>query len=184
MIKRLVIRGDAQSQIYTLAFDLVAQKNIASDPTVSAPASTSFVAAGSNPYTHVDTAGVIKINNVVEVNYSSLEITIDNTIGQTWDEQAYVTSSFYAGRDVTFTVRSQYTAVTHRNLYEAVTKLITNQVKWVKGASSVTFDLKSSNFITTCNEDLPLDNASYQTLTVASDYDQAAATDAAFTVVP
>lgn len=183
MVRQLTFRGDAIQQYYTLGVDWVAQKNVASDPTVAAPTSASFPTASQIPYTHVDTKGFVKVNNLVRVKYSSVELTIENILGMTWDEDTYITSLFWAGRNVTYTLKSQYLAVTDRNNYEAVTPHITNQIKWVKGANSVTLDLKSSNFVVAVNDDLPLDNAEYQTLTINSNYDSTASTDLGFTIV-
>jgi hypothetical protein len=170
---------ESQSQITGLQVDLVGQQqDLAAPATFAAPALTNFPSEA--PYVHQDTAGLVLINNVVRTKYSSLKVMIKNKLAATKDELPYLSGLFHAGRDVAWELKCQDTAATDRAAMEGVSVRITNQVKWNNGTNTATLDLKSSNYIRTVADDLPLDDAAYQTLGIDSIVDRAATTDVSF----
>ncbi len=59
-----------------------------------------------NPYSHIESKGLLSIGGVA-TKYSAMGVSIKNTLDGSFDEDQYITSCFYAGRDVDLTVRLQ-----------------------------------------------------------------------------
>jgi hypothetical protein len=176
----LTITCDSGGQIAKLQINVEGKaQDLAAPATFAAPAITNF--PSEDPYTHVNSAGLVKLNNVVQTKYSSVKVMIKNHLAPCKDELATISNLYYAGRDVSWELKMQMTAATNRTLLEAAAAAITNQVKWSNGTNALTLDLKSTNFVRKVADELPLAGAAYQTVSADSLLDRTAATDVAFT---
>lgn len=147
--------------------------------TLADPGPTVF--PSENPYSHIESKGLLSIGGVA-TKYSAMGVQIKNTLDGSFDEDQYITSLFYAGRDVDLTVRLQYVAATLRTALEAQSAL-TVSTAWARSAGlTSTIDLKTKNYVATVADELPLGGASYQAIDIQCFYDQAATTDISYTV--
>jgi hypothetical protein len=176
-IKKLSIPSTATTDYVPLMLDLVGQKLDPGFVTFPQPADTVFPT--EVPYEHVETAGNVTVGSLLTL-YSSLNLTIDNVLAGTWDELPYISRLYYCGRDVDFSFRAQYLTTDFRAALEAQTPLACS-LGWVRTSPShsAIFDLKATNYEASVADDIPLDNATYQTVSVQSFFDSTALTDLA-----
>jgi hypothetical protein len=184
-VKATTLETTAAEQVGKLTLDWVGRQDVDSPPSLAAPASTNF--PSEIPYTHQDTAGAVTINNAVRTAYSSFKLTVENVIAATRNELPYASSLYYAGRKVSYMLKNEYLSTADRAALNAATPLITNSIMFYKGpigtpTKSVTLTLQSSNFVTDLGDDLPLDGAAYQDVTILSLYDRTAASSLTYAV--
>ena len=182
MVKGLTIRCAAgrDDGVASLEFDVVGQQPAPVDPTLPEPAPAALPA--ESPYTHQQTAGLLTLGGA-RSRYKSLQVAIRNYLIPTWDESPWITALYWGGRDVDLTVALQYLSAADRASFEAQAPLAC-QVAWSQAGSSpsVTLDFQGSNYLGDLVDDLPLDGAGYQTLTLQAFFDSTAATDLTLTV--
>ena len=166
----------------TLDMDLVAQKQDSADPTLALPADSLFPT--DLPYEHFESKGQIMVASSPIAKYKSFEMIIKNSLAQTWDEDNYITSLYYAGRDVDYDLDLQYTANTWRPYFEAQTALaIAVGFARTGTGNTLAIDLKSNNYVSDLPpEDLPLDNAAYQHVGLQAFYSNTGSTDFAYSL--
>ncbi len=180
-ISDLKINSTSQQDYLTLSMNLIGQKL---DPTFSSfPQPADSLYPSEQPYEHVESAGHITVGGSTLTKYSAMNVDIKNTVQPTWDEQAFITALFYAGRDVDFSFRAQYITIAFRTALEAVTPIV-GSIGWtrVSPAHAITLDLKSSNYVATISDEIPLDNATYQVVNVQTFFDSTFLGDMAITV--
>jgi hypothetical protein len=147
--------------------------------TLTQPADTVFPT--DLPYLHFESKGLLSIGGTI-TKYSSLGFDLKNHLDGTWDEDQYITSCLYCGRDLDLTVKLQYISSTLRAALEAQTALTITSAWARSGGVTSTLDLKTKSYVATVSDDLALDKAGYQTIKIEAFYDAAAGTDFAFTV--
>lgn len=160
----------AEQQAAVLALDLIAMTKGASHANFVAPAGTAFPA--EVPYTHFNSAGLVTIG-AVRARYKSLDLTIQNVLIAPRDELTTISCLFFGGRNITLKLAIEYMSAADRATLEttpAPGQAVS--VGWNNGVNTCTLDFKASNIITDLDDDLPLDNAAYQTLTVTSIFDR------------
>jgi Phage tail tube protein len=162
-----------------LSVNFVAQKRDATFTTFAQPAESNY--SSLVPYGHVETAGNVKLAGSAITNYQSMSVTIKNVLQGTWDEQSFITSLLYCGRDLDFTLGPQYTATAYRGDFEAQTPL-TWILKFARTSPSHTFTItcETATYLSNIADNLPLGGAAYQTLSAQCFYD--AANTADFTI--
>lgn len=127
-------------------------------------------------------AGTVQLAQGIRTKYKTLSIKGDNKLASTWDELPYISSCYYSGRDIDLTLALQYLSIIDRNTLESQANL-TASVNLAAGAHSCSFNFNSMNYVATVDDDLPIEQASYQTLHLESFYDQVAGSDLTLTVV-
>lgn len=173
----LALDGSADADHLTAGIDWTGQKR--DTTTLAQPANTVFPA--EVPYEHVESKGLLTIGGVV-AKYSQLNVAVANTLAPTWDEDQWITNLYYAGRDVNVTTRIQYVAATMRTAFESQSALAVSAA-WARASGlTTTIDLKGLNYPADLQDELPLDGATYQTLTLESYFDQGASTDCSYSV--
>ncbi|WP_165231354.1 phage tail tube protein [Aquisphaera insulae] len=176
-VQRLAVAGTAQQDYLTAALQWVGQSK--STATLAQPADSVFPT--ENPYAHYESKGLLSIGGTA-TKYSSLSVTVSNTLAPTWDEDQWITALYYAGRDVDASVRLQYVSATLRGNLETQAPL-TVSAAWARsGGLTTTIDLKTKNYVASVDDNLPLGDATYQTIGIQAFYDSSASTDLAFTV--
>lgn len=174
----LELQGTAEQDYLTAGIDWVGCSR--STTTLPAPADTVF--PSENPYIHVESKGLLSIGGA-QTKYSRLSVSIKNVLAPTWDEDQWITNLYYAGRDVDLSTRVQYLAPTLRAAYEAQTPLAVS-ASWKRvGGLQTTLNLQDLARPDGLEDDLPLDNAAYQTLTLQAFYSQTNSTDCSYAVV-
>ncbi len=174
----LGITSTAMQDYLAVNVGWVAQKK--DTTTLAQPADTVFPA--EVPYEHVESKGHLSIEAATQVKYSSLSLSVKNVLGPTWDEDEWITNLYYCGRDVDFSYKIQYTSTTMRDSF-LITNPLTITAAWARaGGLTTTIDMKTNSYISGLTDDLPLDNAAYQSMTLASFFDPAASADVSFTV--
>jgi len=117
-----------------------------------------------------------------------MSFTLNNIIQGTWDEQSYVTSLLYCGRDMNFSIGPQYIGqswpITHqttaaydtfRGMYEGQ-EPISLTAKWARaGGNSFTINAQTNSYVSNIQDDIPLDNASYQNISIEAFIDASTA---------
>lgn len=176
-VANLRLPGTAEADYIPATIQWVAQSK--DTATLAQPADTVF--PSEVPYEHTESKGLLSVGGV-QTKYSSLGVTIANTLAPCWDEDQWISSLYYAGRDVNLDFRVQYLAATLRTAFQSQSAL-TVSAGWARVAGlTTTFDLKTKNYIADLGDDLPLDGAGYQQVSIEAFYDQASTTDCAFTV--
>jgi len=150
-----------------------------------------------NPYLHIETAGNVTLTTentggtpiVIPIdNYRQMSFTLTNIIQPTWDEQSYATSLLYCGRDMNFSIGPQYIGqqwpITHattgaydtfRGMYESQ-EPISLTVKWNRpSVNSFTINAQTNSYVSNIQDDIPLDNASYQNISIEAFIDASTA---------
>lgn len=178
MITSLTATGNATQDYIPMTVGYLGQKQD-TPVTLTQPADTVF--PSEVPYLHFESKGNLSIGGTV-TKYSSLGLNIRNVVVGTWDEDQWITAAYYCGRDIDLTVRLQYVSATLRTALETQSAL-TITCAWARAAGlTTTLDLKTKSYVADVGDDLPIDGAAYQQISIQSFYDQAASTDAAFTV--
>jgi hypothetical protein len=176
-VQSLTVSSAAQQDYVPLNLGWVFQSRTTT--TLAQPADTVF--PSDLPYTHFESKGLLSVGGVV-AKYSALEVKVSNQLAPTWDEDQWISACYYCGRDVDVKIRLQYLAATMRSNFESQAAL-TVSAAWQRAAGLLsTIDVKTKNYIADVSDELPLDNAGYQTVDIQAFYDQAASTDVAFTV--
>jgi hypothetical protein len=180
-VSALRLSSNAQQDYVSLELDLVFQQRDDTYTTFAQPAESVYPT--ENPYCHVDSKTHITLAAATVTKYKQIDINLTNILQPTWDEDHIISDALYCGRDFNFSLIPQYTAATYRTDYEQQTPLSWS-IGWANPVPhSVTFDGKSSGYIDSVADDLPLDGPGYQTLANQLFFDKAASTDFAVTVV-
>ena len=105
-------------------------------------------------------------------------VTIRNVLVPTWDENQYITSVVYSGRDLDFQVGPQYQQTTLRGYFENQTAL-TFSIGFNRSspAHAFTINAETATYLSDVADDIPLDGPSYQALSAQVFYDAANTTD-------
>ena len=176
-VSSLAITSTAQQDYCATSIGWIASTR--GTATLAQPADSTF--PQEVPYEHIETKGNLNIGGVV-TKYSSLSISLKNVLAPTWDEDQYITNLYYCGRDMDLSFRLQYLSSAMRAAFEAQSPL-TVTAAWARVAGlTSTFDLKTKNYLADFTDDIPLDNATYQAMTIQAFFDGAASTDCSFTV--
>lgn len=180
-IQTLRISSTAQTDYLTLAISWIGQKRDATFTTFSAPAETEY--STLVPYQHFESAGHITLGGSAITKYKNVDLTIGNVMAPTWDELQFISALYYCGRDFDFTFGPQYLATPLRGDLETQAAL-TFVLNWtrVSPAHALTIDCKTASFVSTVDDDLPLDGAGYQSVGVQTFFDATNTTDFAVTV--
>jgi hypothetical protein len=161
------------------------------------PAATSY--SPFNPYLFIETAGQCFLKGYLTgpaqtiylTNYRQMSFSLNNVLQGTWDEQPYISSLLYCGRDMDFSIGPQYigqlfpTSVssatippqTLRQDFENQTP-VTFQLEFNHvgpPAHTFTINAETNSYISNIQDDIPLDNASYQNCTVQAFIDSTTA---------
>lgn len=179
-IQRLTLNGTATQDYIPASIQWVGQKLDSSAPTLTEPADTVF--PSEVPYEHYESKGLMTVGATTQTKYSTLGITVSNVLAGTWDEDEWITNLYYCGRDVDLSIRKQYVDQTYRDALEAQSAL-TVSCAWARASGlTTTFDLQSESYVASVADDFPLDNATYQTVSIQTFYDSSGSTDVSFTV--
>jgi hypothetical protein len=129
-------------------------------------------------------------------NYRQFSFTLNNTLQGTWDEQTFITSLLYCGRDMDFAMTPQYLGQAWpatsgaTPLYQTFRQDFENQSPITMSlnftrtlpAHSFTINAQSNSYISNIADDIPLDNASYQACTVQAFIDSTTPLGSDFTI--
>lgn len=179
-VQTLALPGTAQGDWLPANVGWIFQQQDGAPPTLAQPADTVFPT--DVPFKHVESKGLFKLATVAQTAYKSLGVTITNQLASTFDEDEWITACYYAGRDVDLAVSKQYLTTAMRDAFEAQTAL-TLEASWARtGGRTVKLDLKTASYAADCGDDLPIDGACYQDISIQAFYDASASTDVAFTV--
>jgi hypothetical protein len=180
-IDQLQISGGDDSDYYTASLDLVGAQQAGSDPTLAQPADSVFPT--ELPYLHVETAGQISYQSTTLVKYKQFQMTIKNMLRGHFDENQYIDSLYYTGRDIDYQFVPQYLSTSWRSYFEAQTAL-TVAAGFSRGSPShsLALNFETNSYLADLPpEDLPLDEAAYTSIGLQSFYDGSNSTDFAFT---
>lgn len=133
-----------------------------------------------NPFAFSDLAGNLTIDSV-RTNFQSFNLSIANVLKGFPDENLYMSSIGWKGRDVTMSTKLKYKAATDRQSWNTGA-LHAISAEFNNGTHTVTFDLKSSNSFTAVSDSRPLDDYYTQTISAEAMVDPSALTDLAITV--
>jgi hypothetical protein len=149
--------------------------------TLTQPAFTVF--PSEVPYVHFESKGLISIAAAAVTKYKTASFTINNTLDGTWDEDQWITSLIYGGRDVNTSITPQYATSTLRTAFETQSALALS-MGWTRPSGlATTIDLKATNYMANCLDNLKLGGANYQAIDLEAYFDATALTDCSFTVV-
>ena len=174
----LTVSTDSSSDYASLSLGLVAQKR--DTVSLAQPADTVFPT--DTPFTHFESKGNVSIGGSTAVKYKSLSISVKNILDPTWDEDEWISSLLYCGRDVDVSIAMQYLSTTMRDDFESQSALAVS-LAWARPSGvTATLDCQSTNYIAEVGDQLRLGAANYQTINIQTFYDQAGSTDCSFTV--
>lgn len=114
--------------------------------------------------------------------YKHLSIDIDNDLIPTMDEQPFITACYWGGRKITVETALQYLSQVDRQAYESQAPL-TCSLGFKSGSHSATFNLNGVNRVGKLVDELPIEGAAYQGLTIEAYLDPVAGSDLTLTVV-
>lgn len=177
-IASLGYTSGSDSDYCSLALTLQAQSR--TTVTLAQPAFSVFPT--DTPYVHFETLGQVSVGGSTLAKYKQISFTINNVLAPTWDEDQWITSLYYAGRDVNGSINPQYASATLRTAFESQSALAVSMA-WQRAAGLLTtLDMKGVNYIPSVDDDLKLGGASYQMVNFEAFYDGSASTDCSFTV--
>jgi hypothetical protein len=133
----------------------------------------------SDPYLFVHAGGTnyVKIGGTVRTKFTELTITSTNTLARRWYATNFLQILRFMGRKTTVATRLLYQASPDdRAIYEALTTEAVS-IELSNATHSVIMDLKAQNVYDPFDEDLPLDDLYFFTMTEANLWDPTAATD-------
>ena len=179
-----VLSGTADGQGYRLANTWQFQREIASPPALSAPAESVY--ATVPPYNHIDTDGLIRINNAAigqtTLGYADLNLTVSNMLDARVLNKPYISNLLNVGRNITFGFTAELDDVgALKQAYDAGSIITQCGIGFAKGGHSVSIDLKSSNFLTGVARRLPLGGAAVQAVGFQVMHDRTAGTSLSYT---
>jgi Phage tail tube protein len=159
------------------------QFDASSDPVITAPALTTYP---TDLAVFQQCRGTVTIRNVSRSNFDSFNLTLTNKVKPYWDESRYANAIRLGGRS--FTVSSRFRK---KSTIDDWTPLfgVTSQIattSWVftggaGGAHTITFGANAQSYISSLDEESPIDEEHYYTLSIMNQLDQSAAGD--FTMV-
>ena len=175
------ITSSATADAVTISINWIAQQRDNSFTTFNQPAASNYPT--EVPYEHFESASNFTLTSTAITKYKTLEVSINNYLVGTWDEQQYITSLLYCGRDLDLSFGPQYLATAYRSDLENQTAL-TFSVNWTRSspAHSLTLNCNTNAYMSTIDDDLPLDGPGYQTIGVQVFYDPANSGDFTATV--
>ncbi len=177
-IGSLSIASTAMQDYCAVSVGLVGQSR--GTTTLAQPADSIF--PSEVPYEHVESKSHLTIGGSTITKYSSLSISLKNVLAPTWDEDQFITNLYYCGRDFDLAFRTQYVSAANRAAFEATTPL-TITAAWARaGGLTSSFDLHTNSYMADFSDDIPLDNAAYQGMTLKAFFDGSASSDVSFTV--
>lgn len=181
MIQSMTITASAMQDYVSMTINWIFQTR---DPTF-----TTFAQPPENkysilvPYEHVETAGLILLGGSAITKYKTLTLTFNNVLAGTFDELHYISACYYCGRDFDFTFGPQYIATTYRTDFENQVPLtFAVQFSRASPAHSLAINCETNSYLSTVDDDLPLDGPGYQTVGVQVFFDPAANVDFTTTV--
>jgi hypothetical protein len=116
-------------------------------------------------------------------NFKEVMISVSNVIDKIYDENSNPTPQFYGARDVDWSANFRFTADSFRPAYEAVTA-VGASFAVTDGTNTATWNLQSTNFYKSVDDELPIDRAFYQKVGGAAYLDVAGGTDCTLTITP
>lgn len=174
----LSITSNAQQDYCATSIGWICQSR--ADVTLAQPADSIFPT--EVPYEHIESKGHLSVGGITTTKYSSLSINLRNVLGPTWDEDQYITNLYYCGRDFDLSFRTQYVSPAMRDAFKAQTPL-TILASWSRAAGLTSaFNLHTNTYVADLSDELPLDNAAYQAMTLQCFFDGGASSDVSFTV--
>jgi hypothetical protein len=175
-IRSLTITASAQQDYVTLSVNWIFQRRDATFTTFAQPAESNYPTIV--PYQYVETAGNVTVGGAAITKYRTLNLTFNNVLAPTRDENAYISDAVYCGRDLDFTFGPQYVTTSYRGAFEAQTPL-TWIISWVRAspAHSLIINAKTNTYYSNVDDDLPLDGPAYQTVTGQVFFDPANSVD-------
>ena len=207
-VQSATITASATQDYVSMTLSWIAQQRI--NPTTMAnvgwPAATNYSAL--NPYMFTETAGLCTVGTVNSstpvtmplTNYRQMSFTLENILQGTWDEQPFVSSILYCGRNMNFSIGPQYfnqlwpitnpvTASaapayqTFRTDYENQSP-VTFSLEFSRSTPphTLTINAQSNSYISNIQDDIPLDNAAYQNLSVEAFIDSSTTLGSDFTI--
>jgi hypothetical protein len=137
-----------------------------------------------DPFAFQDTKAGIVIATVTRVNYMSFNLNITNILRTPFDENKYISSARWSGRDVSFDINFRYLSNADRVIYENQTVQAV-AVAFFDGTNTGTFSCNGANFIKNCNDSLPWgDPGFYQQLTYDNLVDTTVPMDISYAQTP
>jgi Phage tail tube protein len=181
MIQSITITSSAMQDYVSLSMSWIFQTRNTAFTTFAQPAESVY--STLVPYEHFESASNFKLGGSAITKYQTLTTTVNNVLVGTWDELAYISALYYCGRNLDFSFGPQYLATTYRTDFESQTPL-TFLVNWVRGspAHSLLITCETNSYISSIDDQLPLDGPGYQTVNVEVFYDPANTTDFTTTV--
>jgi hypothetical protein len=186
-IQSMNFTASAAQDYISIAQNWIGQQRPATQSNVPAwPAANLYSAL--NPYLFVESAGNVTLTTsntsspvvMPLTKYRQFSFVLNNILQGTWDESTYITSLLYCGRDMDFTMTPQYLGQAwpatspSTPLYQTFRQDFENQspitmklnFTRTSPAHSFTIDAQTNSYFSNIADDIPLDNASYQTCTV------------------
>lgn len=158
--------------------DIVAQKRT-TIPSIDFPEPLSTDYPDQNPYVFQDSAGTLLIASSI-TNYSSLNLSITNTIQQRWDENRYPARSKWRERQTTLSVTLLEKNNDLRDAFENQTALSV-EYNYNNGIDNLKIDLNTRNYVQSLTNNRPLSGDFEQTAVIRNRIDPALNTDLTMT---
>jgi hypothetical protein len=151
-----------------------------SDPTNTAPALTTYP---TDLVVFQQLKGNVKIANVARSNFDSFNLTLTNKVKPYWDESRFANAIRLGGRSLTISsrYRKKSTVDDWTPLFNVTPLIATTQWKFDNSTHSITFGMGAASYLSSLDEESPIDEEHYYTIALMNQLDQTAAAD--FTAV-
>jgi hypothetical protein len=181
MCQGATLTSTAMQDYCSLAMNWIFQTDDPTFVTFAQPAESVYSTLG--PYKHIETASNCTLGGTTITKYQNLNVTWTNVLAPTWDELPHISALYYCGRDLDFTFGPQYLGTANRLSFENQTAL-SFVLNWTRAspAHSLTVNCKTNSYISSLDDQLPLDGPAYQPATVQVFYDPSQAVDFSITV--
>jgi hypothetical protein len=151
------------------------------DPTVTTPALTVYP---TDVVVFEHLRGNVKINNVARTNFDSFNLNLTNKVKPYFDESRFANAIRLGGRSLTIQSRFRKKSAVDdwTPFYQALKQTAaTTQWQFSNTTHTITFGMNTQSYFSALEEEAPIEEEHYYSLTLMNQLDQAAGTDFTFT---
>lgn len=181
MIESFSIESSSEKDYVTCSMSWIFQTRDPTFTTFAQPAESVY--STLVPYAHVETASNCTLGGAAITRYKDVKVELKNHLAGTWDELPYISALYHCGRDLDFSMGPQFVATAYRGDFEAQTPLsFVLEWKRTSPAHSLLINCETNSYISSVDDQLPLDGPGYQTVHVECFFDPSNTTDFTTTV--
>lgn len=182
-VSQLVLSSSDQDDMLQGTFTLVGkdETDLAPDGSDLPDPDISADFPAGDPFLHKQLSGAIKLNNVVQSEVASVQLTVKNTLYGRFFEHETVPFLNFERRETDAQLALLKKDATNRQAYEDQTARISTILKWDDSTNSITINLQNQVYLTDYSVARDFDTDQVETVGLKSMLDRTSETDLTFT---